>query len=472
MTKFAHRTGDTVGEPEKFEAAPDEPGLRAHAASATPAGPGLALTSYRVLTRLAAPAAPLLLRHRLRQGKETPGRLGERLGQTDLPRPSDGRLIWFHAASVGETNAILPVVEALRLSRPDLRMLLTTGTTTSAKVAAERLAPGDIHQFAPWDAPQYVEHFIAHWRPELLVLTESEIWPNLIMVCHAHGIPIALANARMSERSHDRWRRNKRFAEPLFGRIALILAQDDRLARNFAGLGAPDARAVGNLKIDSPPLPVDEIGAAALRKAIQGRPVWIAASTHPGEDEAILAAHEHVAARHPDVLTIIAPRHPERGPDVAALARAAGLRIAERSAGALPEPNTAVYIADTIGELGLLYQIVPIAFIGGSLVDHGGQNPIEAVRFDTAVITGPHFGNFTEAYTTLLDRHGAVRAASPDALADAVVTLLDDPAEAARVRTAAQAALKTLSGALDRTVDALLDLLPAPDEDGNLKRAG
>jgi 3-deoxy-D-manno-octulosonic-acid transferase len=469
LIKYAHRTGATAGGRKKFETAPHE---SRHRAPALPAMPGLALAAYRVLTRLACPVAPLLLQYRERRGKEVPGRLRERLGRTDVPRPTDGQLVWFHAASVGETNAILPVIEGMRAHRPNLRILLTTGTATSAKVAAKRLTPNDIHQFVPWDAPQYVENFIAHWQPDLLVLTESEIWPNLIMGSHAHHIPVALVNARMSERSRHRWRRNKRFAEPLFSRIALVLAQDDRLARDFAELGAIDARPVGNLKIDSPPLPVDGAAVAQLSEAIADRPVWIAASTHPGEDEAIIDAHKRIAVSHPDVLTIIAPRHPERGADIAALAEAARLRAVQRSTGAPPARDTAVYVADTIGELGLLYTVVPIAFIGGSLVDRGGQNPIEAVRFNAAVMTGPHFGNFTAAYTALLEHHGAICVNAPDALAEAVVSLLDDVGGADRMRSAAHAALETLSGALDRTVDALFELLPPPDADGTFIRAG
>jgi 3-deoxy-D-manno-octulosonic-acid transferase len=431
----------------------------------------VALSTYRLLTRLAAPITPFLLRQRQRRGKEDPTRVGERMGRTERMRPSGG-LVWFHAASVGETNATLPVIAAVHARRPDLTMLLTTGTTTSAKVAAERLAADEIHQFAPWDTPKFVERFLAHWQPDVLVLTESEIWPNLILDCHSRRIPIALINARMSERSRARWHKNRRFALPLFSRLELILAQNTSLVDDFAALGAADVRSVGNLKIDSPRLPLDAAAEAELRAAISDRPVWIAASTHPGEDEIVIAAHQRIASTHPELLTIIAPRHPERGADIAALAEAAPIRAAQRSTGALPDRDTEVYVADTIGELGMLYSIAPIALIGGSLVPHGGQNPIEAIRFDTAVITGPHTGNFTDAYDTLVETGGALCVTSSDALSDGVNSLLDNRDEADRLRKAAQTALNSLSGALDRTVDALIDLLPPPDNDGTHERAG
>jgi 3-deoxy-D-manno-octulosonic-acid transferase len=429
---------------------------------------GLKLATYGFLTKLAFPFVPWLLERRKRQGKEDPERVRERLGHPDISRP-DGPLVWVHAASVGETNAVLPVIERIRQKRPDLQMLLTTGTRTSARVANERLPEGCIHQFAPWDLMPAVRRFLDHWQPSLMVLTESEIWPNTILEAHRRGIPIALVNARMSSRSQKRWRNHKSLARPLFSRIRLVLAQTERLTRAFRELGARDARPTGNLKIDSPPLPVDDDALRALRETLGARPVWIAASTHSGEDESVIAAHKVIARQIPDLLTIIAPRHPERGAAIAKLTTAAGLETARRSMGALPTGDTAIYVADTIGELGTFYTLAPAALIGGSLIEHGGQNPIEAVRFNTAVITGPHHRNFAQEYETLLKRRGAIVVNSADDLAEAVKTLLSGDVELARSRQAANDALDQLSGALDKTVAALLELVPT--KDGNLKRA-
>jgi 3-deoxy-D-manno-octulosonic-acid transferase len=314
-----------------------------------------------------------------------------------VPRPH-GTLAWFHAASVGETNAILPLMSALAEQRPALSFLLTTGTVTSARLAAERLGPRAVHQYAPLDAPEYVRSFLDHWKPDLGVFTESEIWPNLILESAARNIPLALVNARMTKRSYRRWRRSPGIARPLFSRFSLVLTQNDALTRRFKTLGAAAASSAGNLKIDTPPPPVNVAELARLKPALDGRPLLIAASTHEGEDAIVAEAHRQLRRTLPDLCTIIAPRHPERGEAISELLKAQGLKAARRSLGALPERTCDAYIADTIGELGTLYKLAPVAFIGGSLVDRGGQNPIEAVRQGAAVITGPHWQNFSDTY--------------------------------------------------------------------------
>ncbi len=427
----------------------------------------LGLKLYRVVTRISSRAAPLVLRHRQRRGKEDGRRLSERFGVTQVKRPQ-GTLAWFHAASVGETNAILPVFEALRAELPDIRFLLTTGTVTSAKLASERLNERDIHQYAPLDAPQYVRRFLQHWQPDLAVLTESEIWPNLILDAYDQKIPLAIVNGRMSDRSYRRWSKNMGMAVPLFSRIQLVLAQNAELARRFAVLGARDARNTGNLKIDAPLLPVDTANQRALSDAIAERPVWMAASTHPGEDEIVLEAHVALRQTFPDLLTIVAPRHPERGEGICALATERGLTVARRSQGELPK-TTAIYVADTIGELGTLYSVVPIAFIGGSITPKGGQNPIEAIRFGTNVLTGPDQTNFLDAYSALREHNGVIEVSTPQQMAAAVEAMFTNDAQTAALRNGANAALETMTGALDRTIEALLPLLPTGNQD--LKRA-
>lgn len=446
--------------------------LRATPASAMPpdapaAAPSTGLKLYRALTRVSSRAAPLVLRHRQKRGKEDGQRLDERLGLTDHERPK-GTLAWFHAASVGETNAILPLFDALRERGPDIRFLLTTGTVTSARLAAERLDEGDIHQFAPLDAPQYVRRFLQHWHPDLAVLTESEIWPNLILDAYERKTPLAIVNGRMSDRSYRRWRKNKAMAIPLFSRLQLVLAQNAPLTRRFRELGARDVRNAGNLKIDAPLLPVDDVKQRALQGAFGDRKLWMAASTHPGEEEIVLEAHAKLAAQYPDVLTVIAPRHPERGEDVCALARQQGLTVAQRSQGELPD-DMDVYVADTIGELGTFYSVVPIAFIGGSITARGGQNPVEAIRFGTNILTGPDQSNFADAYSALFQNKGAIEVKSADELAGAVSEIFMSPDQAKQLSEGAVAALSSLSGALEKTVDALLPLLPTDQRD--LKRA-
>jgi 3-deoxy-D-manno-octulosonic-acid transferase len=432
-----------------------------------PAEPGFRLKAYRALTSLARPVTPLLLSMRERNGKEDPARRLERLGRPSLPRPT-GTLAWFHAASVGETNAILPLMAELAKQRPTLSFLLTTGTVTSAKLAAERLGPRAIHQYAPLDAPEYVRGFLDHWRPDLAVLTESEIWPNLILESSARRIPLALVNGRMTKRSFRRWRRSLGVARPLFSRFSLVLTQNEKLARRFRALGAGDAFAAGNLKIDTPPPPIDLAELERLKPVLGGRSLLIAASTHEGEDAIVAEAHCRLRQTIPDLCTIIAPRHPERGSAVTDLLKSKGLSAVRRSLGEVPDRTSDAYVADTIGELGMLYTLAPVAFIGGSLVDRGGQNPIEAVRQGAAVLTGPHCQNFADAYDALISHQAAIVVRSAPELAAAAGQLLVDGAERSRMHARASTALAALSGALPRTVDALLHYLPV---DNGLARA-
>lgn len=434
--------------------------------AAPPAAPDFRLKTYRTAMTLLRPLAPVLLKVRERSGKEDPRRRGERLGVASTARPA-GALCWIHAASIGETNAILPLMDALSAARPDLSFLLTTGTVTSAGLAERRLGPNALHQYVPLDAPQYAGRFLDHWKPDLAVFTESEIWPSLILETSARSIPMALVNGRLSHRSRRRWERNRTTAVPLFSRFNVILAQNERMALGFTGLGARTVIPAGNLKIDSPPPPVDDAELQRLRAALGSREVLVAASTHPGEEEEIAAAHRALVRKFEKLCTIIAPRHPERGTPLSEMLKNLGFRVAQRSLGELPDDRTDIYIADTIGELGTLYALAPLAYIGGSLVQRGGQNPIEAVRHGAAVLTGPNWQNFPDAYQALLQHKGAVEVQSGADLAEKVATLFENPVELQRMQSGAEQALATLSGALDITVEALLQYLP----DGGLKRA-
>lgn len=429
--------------------------------------PGLLMRTYSVATALAQPFTPLLLGWRTSQGREDRSRRSERLGIASVARPP-GTLVWVHAASVGETNAILPLIEAMRIQRPGLRFLLTTGTVTSAALASSRLGPDAVHQFVPLDTPRSVRMFLEHWRPDLAVFTESEIWPNLVWNCALRRIPLVLVNARMSDRSFQRWKNAGGFAREMFGRFDLVLAQNSELAARFTELGAPDVSASGNLKLDAPPPPVDPSSLEVLASAIAGRPSWLAASTHADEEIQVAAAHRRLSQRIPGLLTIIAPRHPERGTGIAEALKGLGLNVVLRSTGDLPTERTDIYIADTIGELGTFYALTPVAFIGGSLVPKGGQNPIEAIRHGAAVVMGPSWYNFSDACRGLLARGGMVEVSGEHELADTVARLLGDPREAEAIRLGAQVALLTLVGALDESVEALLGFLPHQEE---LRRA-
>jgi 3-deoxy-D-manno-octulosonic-acid transferase len=421
--------------------------------------PSFTLGAYRALTGLAAPFAPLLLAWRTSRGKEERARHPERYGVASLPRPP-GFLVWFHAASVGEANAVLPVIEAIGREHPDVCVLLTTGTVTSAKLARARLPGTALHQYVPLDHQAYVQRFLEHWRPDLTVLVESEIWPNLVLETKARGVPLVLVNARISQSSFRKWRKRPGLSRPLFSAFSLVLAQNESLAQRFAALGAAETQGIGNLKADAPPPPADARGEKGLSAALAGRPVWLAASTHAGEDDMVAVAHLTMRKVLPDLLTIIVPRHPERGPLIAKLLAGANLKVALRSEGQLPDATTDIYIADTIGELGLFYRLAPVAFIGGSLVPRGGQNPVEAIKLGAAVLSGPHWRNFGDAYDALLAAGGCRQVSDAASLADAALYLLGTPKARATMMANAERALAALGGALPRTIAALERFLP------------
>ncbi|XSG80981.1 MAG: glycosyltransferase N-terminal domain-containing protein [Methyloligella sp. ZOD6] len=430
------------------------------------ARPGFVLKAYRGLTSSAESLVPRLLDWREGKGKEEPSHRGERFGEASLPRP-EGTLCWLHAASVGETNAALPLIEALKRHRPELNILLTTVTVTSAKLARRRLPEGAIHQYVPLDSPAYMRRFLDHWRPDLALLVESEIWPNLLLETKARGVPLVLINGRISKRSYKRWRRFKSFSRPLFSCFDLVLAQNASLGRQFMRLGAGEAIAVGNLKADAPPPPADLKGRPALEEALRRRPVFLASSTHPGEDELVAEAHEIAKRDLPDLITIIAPRHPDRGPGIAETLSKRGLKTALRSQGVLPGPETDIYIADTIGELGMLYALSPVALIGGSLKKKGGQNPVEAIKLGAAVLTGPGWSNFKDSYSQLLEAGGCREVGDPGAIAKEVVALLRNEKEREAMIGCAERCLNRMSGALDRTVKELARFLPDETETEN-----
>lgn len=414
------------------------------------------LKVYRMATRLAQPAAGLVLSHRLKKGKEDAARLGERKGRPGKPRP-EGRLIWIHGASVGETVSMTPIVE--RLMARGFTVLVTSGTVTSARVMAERLPAVAIHQFIPLDTPGFMRAFLAYWQPDVGLIAESEIWPNMLIEAGKADVPLMLLNGRMSERSYARWTRQPAMASALLSRFDVVMAQSRLDGDRYARLGAPRIALGGNLKYDVTPPPADPASLALLEGATAGRPVWIAASTHPGEDEMVIDAHRRVAERLPKLLTIIAPRHPQRGEDIAGLSRAMAVATGRRAAGDLPDSAVDIYVADTVGELGLFYRLAPVAFLGGSLVPHGGQNPIEPAKLGAAIVHGRHVNNFTDVYATLDADGGAVNVPDTGALAGQVLHWLSHASAARDAGRRAMSLVSNLSGAADRVMQALDPLL-------------
>lgn len=413
--------------------------------------------TYGLAGRLGTPLVSLFLARRAKRGKEDNARRGERLGRTGLARPP-GPLVWIHAASVGESLAVLPLLRALREARPDLVLLMTSGTVTSAKLLAERLPAGALHQYVPIDLPQAVARFLKHWRPGLALFVESELWPTTLRQLSRRRIPVALVNARMSARSFARWSRARSLARSLLGCFGLVLAESDASAERFRRLGAPDVEATGNLKVVAAEL---EGGDEALAQAIAGRPVWIAASTHPGEESLVLDAHARLLARHPALLTIVCPRHPERGQALAADFAARGLGVARRSQRELPQAATQVYLADTLGELGTLFRVSQVAFVGGSLVPKGGQNLLEPARLGLPVLAGPNTQNHAEAAARLAAAGALLRVTDPESLAATVGRLLGDEAERRQRGAAAATAAASESQVLDRVLKALQPLVAA-----------
>jgi 3-deoxy-D-manno-octulosonic-acid transferase len=411
-----------------------------------------------MLTKAAAPLASILLSYRLKKGKEDAVRLPERRGETAVARPR-GPLVWLHGASVGELNAVLPLIE--RIHSRDLNVLVTSGTVTSAGLAAKRLPPGVIHQFAPLDVPQFAARFLEHWKPDLALFIESDLWPNMIMAASERSVPLILVNGRLSERSFHRWRMLPRTIGTLLRQFDLCLAQSTDDGARYAGLGAPRIATSGNLKLDVPAPAADQQKLALLQEVIGSRPVIAATSTHPGEETVVIDAHRRLKHSFPGLLTLIAPRHPERGQGIADIAKVSGLNAVLRSRDELPRPSTDIYVADTLGELGLIYRLTRIVFVGGSLVTHGGQNPIEAIKLGAAVLHGPHVSNFAEIYSTLDAAGGAEQVGDSSKLTLRVGGWLKDAAARQAVADKGLKSMEMLTGALERTLAALEPYLMA-----------
>ncbi len=355
---------------------------------------------------------------------------------------------------MGESLAVLPLVE--RLAARGFFVVMTTGTVSSARLLAPRLPPGAVHQFVPLDLAPFMRRFLDHWRPALVMLAESELWPNLMAAVAGRAIPLVLVNARLSARSYARWRRARPLIGAMLGRTALCLAQTAADAERFGRLGAARVEVTGHLKFDAPAPSAEPARVAEFMSWLGNRPAWVAASTHAEEEDAVLAAHGRVAARFPTLLTIVVPRRTERGPALADRATALGLPVQRRSDSPVLQPGTAVYVADTMGEVGLFYRVAEVVFMGKSLGgSRGGQNPIEPAKLGNAVLHGTHVGNFTDIYRGLDEAGGAVSLTDGAALADTLAVLLADRPRRDAMKRAAERFAASQGGATDRVMAAI-----------------
>ncbi len=420
-----------------------------------------ALRAYRMAGSTIYPFAGILLRRRAKRGKEDSERRYERYGYASYVRP-EGPVIWLHAASVGESLAILPLIK--RLEDSGINLVVTTGTVTSAEMLKGRLGPGTLHQYVPLDLPKAVARFIDYWKPDLAIFAESELWPTTIAELHARQVPQFLVNARMSDRSDKRWRKRPELSRRIFGKLAIVTAQSSVDAQRFRQLGAPYVVDVGNLKLDAAVPVFDASEAARLKAQIGGRPTWLALSTHADEESIVAQAHNLLAEHRPDALTILAPRHPQRADEVAAALDAAGLSYVRRSSGSVITSATSVYLADTIGETGLFLQLANIALLGRSLGNttsrnksaaQGGQNPVEPVLTGAAVLSGRYVQNFRDTYQALLENEAASLVEDAPDIAAHVLHLWSHPGLHSGMTTRAEETIAGLRGALDRTMQSL-----------------
>lgn len=410
------------------------------------------LTAYRWAGASVYPFIGSYVAWRASRGKEEHVRRRERYGRAGHPRP-EGPLIWVHAASVGETLAVTPLIE--RLAGFGINVVLTTGTVTSAQVASERLGQIIIHQYVPLDLKPAISRFLDHWKPDLAIMAESEIWPMTILELGARRVPQVLVNGRLSDRSFASWTKRSYLAEALFENLAHVVAQSEVDAERFAKLGARPVTVSGNLKVDTDPASVDDAELELIEGQIGRRKVWAAISTHEGEELAAVEVHQSLKARHRDILTVIVPRHPERGAAIAAEAEALGLTVARRSLGDAITPQTDIYLGDTIGEMGLYLRLTEIAFVGRSLTGQGGQNPLEPAMLDTAVLSGRNVQNFRDAYQKLSAHGGARFVRNKEVLAGAVNYLLNNYSERRKMIEGGRKAVEEMRGALSRTLQAL-----------------
>ena len=416
---------------------------------------------YRIITFILTPAVPFWLTWRKWNKKEDRARIRERYGVPAYPRP-EGLLIWLHAASVGEANSLLTFIARVRERFPDVKLLITTGTVTSANLMRKRLPLGVIHQYVPVDTPEATMRFIRHWKPDIAFWVESELWPNLIYSAKSYYCFMGIINGRMSQKSHDFWLKCPGLIHQMLGSFSIIFPQTDKDAERLISLGVKPRNIVnaGNLKYDGAELPFKEEELFAINDLIGTRDRWLAASTHPGEEELVAQAHKLLSATRPDLLTIVIPRHASRGAQVAEILRKHG-NVAQRSKGEKITRETNFYVADTMGELGLFYRLSEVVFMGGSLVPHGGQNPLEPARLSCAVLMGPHTQNFADMYQEMEIVGAALRVPAPEQLAVQADLLLSDEKKRTQMQTVMRSWIESKGGVTAKLLDTLAPIFEA-----------
>ncbi len=427
------------------------------------------LGAYRYVGTAAYPMIGGYVAWRLSNGKEDKNRHHERYGMASCERPK-GPLIWFHAASVGETIAVVPLIEAI--CGYGIGVVLTTGTVTSAQVAEERLGGRVIHQYVPFDLKPTVSRFLDHWYPDLAIFAESEIWPMTILELGARRVPQILVNGRLSDRSFKSWKKRAYLADFIFENMAHVVAQSEVDRERFRALGARPVTVSGNLKVDTPPPSVDERSLQALQRQIGRRPTWAAVSTHEGEE--MIAAEVHAVLRnhHRGLLTIIVPRHPDRAEVLLRQFANTGFNIVRRSTGERIMPDTGILLGDTIGEMGLYLRLTEIAFVGCSMTSTGGHSPLEPAMLGTAVLAGYNVQNFRDTYQRLIDRGGAKVVRNRDMLARAVNLLIGNEITRHAMIMAGASTVEEMRGALAKTLNSLEPFIHPLIVQSRLKDAG
>jgi 3-deoxy-D-manno-octulosonic-acid transferase len=418
---------------------------------------------YRLATDLAGPWLEHHLDRRAAAGKEDRARLAERKGLSSIARPT-GPLLWLHGASVGETQSLLPLIDALRQRLPSLQLLVTCGTVTAATLLAKALPAGAIQQYLPLDRRAWVEQFLDHWQPDAGILADSELWPNLLLAAKARGVTLALVNGRLSKRSFRRWRWLPGSARQILDSFTVIAAIDEVQRERFVALGAGQTVATGNLKATAPVPACDEAELARFKAACAARPVILLASSHEPEERLLSQALAPYARADGSPLLILAPRHPLRAPSIAEqlqpiLPRGSNLR--RRSEGMLPGARDRYYLADSMGEMGLWFRLADLVIMGGALVDQGGHNPIEPALIGRAILTGPHIGNFVDLFERMAAAGGCRILPDAPALASNAMALLADSKARSDLAISARHFAEGEAGVLDRNLTALAPILSA-----------
>jgi 3-deoxy-D-manno-octulosonic-acid transferase len=416
------------------------------------------LKLYKFASKILGPAIDGYLLYRKRKGKEDSERFDERIGKASIARP-EGKLVWVHAASIGEAISVIPLIKRIQAENEYLNFLFTTGTVTSSKILQNKLPKNIIHQYVPVDRYHAVRRFLDHWRPNLAIWVESELWPNLVTETREDGCPIVLVNGRMSSDSYEKWKKYNNFVQNILSQFSLCAVQTEDDATKFKEHGAKNVIVAGNLKYEAPALPADPGETGKLINMIGDRQIWLAASTNKGEEEYISFVHEKISEKHDKLLTIIAPRHPERSAEISSALSAKGLNVALRSKGDEITSETNVYLADTVGEMGIFYRLCGIVFMGGSLIERGGQNPLEAARLECAILSGMNTQNFQEIYSEL-EKNSAVMTVKDAAdLGTKIDLLLSDHDRQEALANAALKFIESKAGIIDRYMELLLPYL-------------